>query len=176
MEKKKRQRVTLAEDFFPEVKCSKTGRLCGLKYHYRLGSVLRQVAGAIDLLADNNDQRVVYAGNKAIRKMCHHFEKGERAANVSLRSVVYALAVFRKQGVISGRVKVPLTWTGLNGPQTLNGGRAMSGFAVIDHKIISTLDQRAETCSIVMKKKRWAWVYRGQWTDYKPLSIFNDEK
>lgn len=173
----KRKQIALADDFFPEVKCSKSGRLCALKYHYRLGSVLRQVAGAIDLLAMNNDQRIVYASNEAIRKMCHHFEKGERAGNVSLRSVVYALAVFRKQGVISGRVSMPLTWTGMKTSQLFNG-RPMTGFSVIDHNTVATLKygMDEQVCCIDTSKKQWRWVSAGQWWQFNPLAIFHEGK
>ena len=166
--------MRLAEDYFPERALPKTGK-CELYLHYRDASVLRMVTRAICMLADNNDQHLVFASVEAIRNLCWHYEDNKRW-HPSLRAVKYALAFLRKQGIISDRnIKLVLTSRGTDrtiktSERAVSKGRPRTGFVVVHHDALAVRDE--ETCAIVSRNNQALTLPDGALLTVNPNAVF----
>jgi len=167
----------LSEDYFPERPLPKNKR-CELCFHYGEASVLRQVSHAVDMLARNNDQRLVYASVGALRLLCWHYRDGKKHSHPSVRAVKYALAFLRKQGIISDRkVRLTLSYRGRirqvkTREHLQDGGRTRSGFIVVEHDRIAKRDDYTETCTITNCEGYRVAVRGASWT-VNPNAVFS---
>src|SRR6516162_5987187 len=79
----------------------KPGVSCTLKRHF--SGCIRQVVGYLDLLASNDDDRLVWVTAKSIQKHCKNYDikvKG-KPTQYSLSMVEKALNALRTTGIIS---------------------------------------------------------------------------
>ena len=86
----------------------KPGAACTLKRHF--DGCIRQVVGFLDLLADNDEDRLVWVTAKSIQKRCKNYDikvKGKPTI-YSLSMVEKALKALRATGIISRQHAIAL--------------------------------------------------------------------
>jgi hypothetical protein len=72
---------------------------------------MRQVIGILDLLAEKDDDRIVWITAKSIRKRCKNYGKkvkGKQPTNYSLKMVEKCLQALRAKGILSRRHAIKL--------------------------------------------------------------------
>jgi hypothetical protein len=102
----------------------KQSEKCRWKAHFT--GCAREVIGALELLASNRQDRFVFAGAKAIAKMCHY--RGDSDKPYSVRTVQDCLSLLRSAKILSD--KIPVKLDGEDGPvrmaRVLNPHAAMT--------------------------------------------------
>lgn len=99
--------LNFSDSFNPKV-ALKAGQTCSLKRHFT--GCLRQVVGYLDILASNDDDRLVWITAKSIQKHCKNYDvlKNGKPTTYGLRAVERSLEALRAKGLLSRRHAIEL--------------------------------------------------------------------